>query len=221
MVPERERILAKVSLLAIPLLLFATLLVAIDLMHPDDFQSAFGLIALFMFTPVGKFTAGAFVASGFGVWETVFILGTVDLIVGLFLVLNFPFLYGLPKLGPFLARMELKGHAMLQQQAWVRRAATFGLMLLVAIPFQGTGSIAGSIAGRMLGLGPKRTLVAIGLGAYGGIALVAGASFGIAGAIRANLGLGLALLGIALAGLALASVWLWRSHNRRTAPDPL
>lgn len=220
-VPERERLLAKVSLLAIPLLLFATLLVVIAWMHPDTFQRAFGLIAVFMFTPVGKFTAGAFVASGFGVWETVFILGTVDFIVGLFLVLNFPFLYGLPKIGPFLARLELKGHALLQQQAWVRRAAVVGLALLVAIPFQGTGSIAGSIAGRMLGLGPKRTMLAIALGGYGGIAIVAGASFGIAGALRANLGLGVALLAAVVLGLAAVSLVYWRNQNRSTPADSM
>lgn len=213
--------LAKASLIAIPLLLYAILLVAIAWLHPEDFRRAYGLIAVFMFTPVGKFTAGAFIASGFGVWETVFILGTVDFIVGLFLVLNFPFLYGLPKVGPFLARLELKGHALLQKQAWVRRAAVVGLALLVAIPFQGTGSIAGSIAGRMLGLGPKRTLLAIALGGYLGTAAVAGASFGIAGALRANLGFGITLLVAVVAALVVAAVLYWRNQNSPTAADSL
>lgn len=217
--PSRaEALLAKASLLAIPALLFAVLLVTIAWTHPEDFRRAYTLIAVFMFTPLGKFTAGGFIASGFGVWETVIILGTVDVIVGLFLVLNFPVLHALPKLGPFLVRLEERGAAMLEQQAWIRGAAILGLALLVSIPFQGTGSIAGSIAGRMLGLGPKRTMLAIALGAYFGIAAVAGASFGIVGALKANLVGGLALLAAVLALLIIAVLY-WRSQNRATPHD--
>ena len=211
-----ERLLARASLLAIPLLLFVVLLLIVAWLHPTNFPSLYGLILAFMFTPAGKFSAIGFIGSGMGVWETVAILGTVDVLVGLLLILNFEGLYRVPRLGPAVARLEARGAILLADRGWIRRLAFVGLAVVVAVPFQGTGAVAGAFMGRLLGVGRWRTLAAIAMGGYGGVAVVAGATSGVAAALRANLVAGLGLIALLLLA-GLAGLVAWRNHHIRRA----
>lgn len=101
----------------------------------------------------------------------ILVLGTVDVLVGLFLIWNFYVLFRVPGIGPLMRFMENKGSRFLEQNNWVRRVAFTAVILIVVVPFQGTGAVMGSIVGRFIGLGRWRTLVAIAIGGYTGFAL--------------------------------------------------
>jgi hypothetical protein len=60
------------------------------------------------------------------------------------------------------------GHFILDSQPWMRRATFFGLIAFVAFPLAATGSIGGSIFGRLLGMSRTATFFGIVTGALSG-----------------------------------------------------
>ncbi len=167
---------------------------------------------------IGKFSAANAVTAGetdFLYW--VFMIGTVDVLTGLFLVWNFDLLYRVPFLGPLLRVMEAKGLLFLEANPWVRRVAFMGVVLIVIVPFQGTGAVMGSIVGRLIGLGPWRTLGAIVIGGYTGVTLVLSASLLIAFLGRLNLWIGLGVV-LVLVALGYGVWWRWfRTPKAKTS----
>lgn len=196
------------------------------------------MLLVFLFTPpsvfyetltrtlltfvVGKFSAAGAATAGetdFLYW--MFMIGTVDVLTGLFLVWNFDLLYRVPFLGPLLRVMEAKGLLFLDANPWVRRVAFSGVVLIVIVPFQGTGAVMGSIVGRLIGLGPWRTFAAIVIGGYTGVTLMLSASLLVAFLGQLNLWVGLALA-LVLVAVAFVAWWRWfRTPNgKASASDP-
>lgn len=164
---------------------------------------------------IGKFSAAGAASVGEGdflYW--VFMIGTVDVLTGLFLVWNFDLLYRVPFLGPLLRVMEAKGLMFLDANPWVRRVAFLGVVLIVIVPFQGTGAVMGSIVGRLIGLGPWRTLGAIFIGGYIGVTLVLSASLLVKFLRDLNLWIALALVAaFVVAGFAVWHRWFRTPHR--------
>jgi hypothetical protein len=158
---------------------------------------------------IGKFAAANAATPGEGdflYW--VFLVGSVDVLTGLFLIWNFDLLYRVPGLGPMLRVMEAKGLLFLEKNPWVRRVAFIGVVLIVIVPFQGTGAVMGSIVGRLIGLGPWRTLVAIVIGGYTGVTLMLSASILVAFLGRLNIWVGIGTVAV-LVAVGLFVWWRW------------
>lgn len=82
-----------------------------------------------------------------------FVLVTyLDFIVALFVTFHMGVLFRIPKVGPKLAMLVWDGKFFMDSQPWIKRMAFAGLVGFVIIPFSTTGSIGGSILGRLLGL---------------------------------------------------------------------
>ena len=88
----------------------------------------------------------------------------MDLATACFLVYHQGFLFRLPFLGPRLLGLVEDGRFILQEQPWIRRATFVGMVVFVMFPLAATGSVGGSIFGRLLGLSRPATLLAISLG---------------------------------------------------------
>lgn len=85
--------------------------------------------------------------------KELFVLVTyLDFIVALFVTFHLGFLFKLPKIGPKLAMLAWDGKFFMDSQPWIKRMAFAGLVGFVVMPFSTTGSIGGSILGRLLGL---------------------------------------------------------------------
>lgn len=94
-----------------------------------------------------------------------FVLVTyLDFIVALFVTFHMGVLFRLPKIGPKLAMLAWDGKFFMDSQPWIKRMAFAGLVGFVVIPFSTTGSIGGSILGRLLGLSRWATVSGVLLG---------------------------------------------------------
>ena len=76
----------------------------------------------------------------------------LDFMVALFVTFHMGFLFRTPYVGPKVAMLVWDGKFLLNAQPWVKRIAFVGLIGFVIFPTSTTGSIGGSIFGRLLGL---------------------------------------------------------------------
>jgi hypothetical protein len=85
----------------------------------------------------------------------------MDFAVALFVTFHMGFLFRIPWLGPKIAGLTSDSRFIMDQQPWIRRVAFGALVAFVVFPTSTTGSIGGSIFGRLLGLGRLRTLLGV------------------------------------------------------------
>jgi uncharacterized membrane protein len=97
----------------------------------------------------------------------------VDMVVALFLVWNYDFAKKIPLVGKFIMKIEQRGKLSEEKYGWVKPLRFIGIMLFVMVPFQGSGGLVGSIVGRLIGMKPWITFLAITLGAIIGCMLIA------------------------------------------------
>ncbi len=95
-----------------------------------------------------------------------------DVMVALFVSFHMGIIFRLPVVGPRIADMVTDGQFILKKQPWIRRAAFFGLVSFVIFPTSTTGSIGGSIFGRLLGMKRFRVVLAILIGSLLGNGLM-------------------------------------------------
>ena len=96
----------------------------------------------------------------------------MDTMVALFVTFHMGILFRLPYVGPKIAALVWDGKFIMDAQPWIRRMALLGLVLFVMFPTSTTGSIGGSIFGRLLGLSRFLTVAGVLLGSVMGNALM-------------------------------------------------
>ena len=79
----------------------------------------------------------------------------------LFVAFHMGVVFRIPFVGPKIASMVSDGQFILRKQPWIRRAAFIGLVVFVVFPTSTTGSVGGSIFGRILGMKRWRVVTAI------------------------------------------------------------
>ena len=88
----------------------------------------------------------------------------MDFMTALFVTFHMGFLFRMPYVGPKVATLVWDGKFIMDAQPWVKRMAFLGLVLFVIFPTSTTGSIGGSIFGRLLGLSRFLTVTGVLLG---------------------------------------------------------
>ena len=79
----------------------------------------------------------------------------------------------IPIIGKFIIKLEEKGKNAEDKYGWIKPLRFVGIVLFVMIPFQGSGGMVGSIVGRLIGMKPLSTFLAITIGAIVGCSLIA------------------------------------------------
>ncbi len=97
----------------------------------------------------------------------------IDIIVALFLVWNYDIAKKIPFVGQFIIKVEEKGKNVEQKYGWIKPLRFIGIVLFVMVPFQGSGGLVASIVGRLIGMKPWNTFLAINIGAIVGCLLIA------------------------------------------------
>ncbi|MDD3420954.1 MAG: small multi-drug export protein [Methanocellales archaeon] len=115
---------------------------------------------------------------GLNLWEVIAAVVFVDLITSLFMVWNFDMAIKIPFLGKLILRAEKKGHEYLKKYPFISRLAFLGIALFIALPFNGTNSVIGSIIGRTIGMKPWYAWLAVAMGSVLGCLLVATPIYG-------------------------------------------
>lgn len=96
----------------------------------------------------------------------------MDLMIACVLTSHLGFLFRLPVAGEKLKALVDDGQYILQSNRWMKQATFLGLVAFVMFPLAATGSVGGSIFGRLLGMSRLRTFIALGLGNLMGCALM-------------------------------------------------
>lgn len=91
-----------------------------------------------------------------------------DIMTALVLAFHIGFLFRLPYVGPRISALVTDGHFILDAQPWMRRATFMGLVAFVGFPLAATGSVGGSIFGRLLGMSRLATFFGILIGTVAG-----------------------------------------------------
>ena len=164
--------------------LLLTALCAVLLAGRDRWVSAVALAILMV--PAGRFVLLAPAAQPslpFSAMEFAPLVIAIDVSVAALAAGNLDLLLRVPGLGRALARVEAGGRALLERRPAIKRTAECAIVLFVAAPLPGTGSIGGTILARLVGFPPGLSLALASAGIVIGTYLVAAGGSGLAAAL--------------------------------------
>jgi uncharacterized membrane protein len=89
------------------------------------------------------------------------------------MALNFDLAYRIPYIGPHLSDLTEKTREFLRAHRWLAGLWFFAIVLMVSVPFFGSGGVRGSIAGKLLGMSTPLVFLAVITGALLGCFAIA------------------------------------------------
>jgi uncharacterized membrane protein len=176
MTPPRPRRVVFCSLLKffLPVLLGLGAMGLTGLLLGPQRMQYWPLMTGYFFPPLGKETIIPLgIHLGFHPALMALSIAFIDIIVALFLLWNYDLAKTIPVVGTFMRKVEEKGRGIEDRYGWIKPLRFFGIVLFVMVPFQGSGGLVGSIVGRLIGMKPLNTFLAINVGALLGCFLIA------------------------------------------------
>ncbi|MBM4184171.1 MAG: small multi-drug export protein [Gemmatimonadetes bacterium] len=149
-----------------PIAGFALILLATGLFDSPAAAGFIASLAAGTFVGGGKLVilAGAVEQAPVGHWELAALVVYIDVATALVIMGGIHVLDRLPIVAKRLAAAGESSGRVLEHNPWMFRAAWVGLALFIAVPFNGTGALVGSILGRLLGLSRFSIVSATGVG---------------------------------------------------------
>jgi uncharacterized membrane protein len=97
-------------------------------------------------------------------WNLVVVAAFMSVVTAFFWTYNLDLLERVPRLGPVLKRSRERMAAWLACHRWIRRLAVFGVGFFVVLPLPGSGTMGGSVMGRILGLTRRVAFLSVSAG---------------------------------------------------------
>jgi hypothetical protein len=157
---------ARRALVIGPLLGFALIFLLTGILVSPAAAGFIASLAAGTFVGGGKLVilAGAVENAPVGHWAIAALVVYIDIATSLVIMGGIHFLDRHPSVARRLAAAgESSGHV-IEHNPWMRRAAWLGLALFIAVPFNGTGALVGSVLGRLLGLSRASIVAATAFG---------------------------------------------------------
>jgi uncharacterized membrane protein len=153
--------------LLLPFLLAFAFYLGCSLLLPPERALIFGgLLIAYFIPPSGK---ESIIPLGIVLGIPWFLMSisvvVLDVLTGLFMILNLDIALRIPYLGPWISRFLTGGREFMAARPWLSRWSLPGLAIFVMLPFQGTGGTGSPLVGWMMGLTPWEILLAIAIGA--------------------------------------------------------
>ncbi|UCH71780.1 MAG: small multi-drug export protein [Thermoplasmatales archaeon] len=139
----------------------------------------------------------------------------IDIVIALFLVWNYDLAKKIPLVGKFIEKIENIGETSSDKYGWIKPLRFIGIILFVMVPFQGSGGLVGSIVGRLIGMKPRNTFIAICIGAIVGCTLIAYFADLILNVFVKNFLVGLLIIIILAVILIMIFVYKKTSNNEK------
>ena len=161
-------IINRIIRLTIPFLLAGALVGVIFWLYDDTTALQLGgLLLLYFIPPAGKETIiPAGIALGFPFQVICLSVVWVDIACCLFMIWNFELICNIPYLGNMIRYLIRKGELYLESHRWLEHLYFISLTLFVFFPLQGTGSVSGSVIGKILGLKSTEIFAAVTIGSF-------------------------------------------------------
>jgi hypothetical protein len=184
----------------------------------SSFLIVIGLMIAYILPPAGKETvipAGIFL--GIPWWLMALTIMMIDIETALFMGWNFDLALKIPVLGSLMESFIGKSDEFIKERPWVKNLYFTGIVVLVMVPFMGSGGIRGSIIGNLLGMQKIPLFLAIVTGSFVGCFGIA-----LAAVFLQELFIQSILLGIAgMAGIiivTLTALYYWRRNHAPAHP---
>jgi len=161
-------VINRVLRLTIPFLLTGALIGVLFWLYDDTTALQLGgLLLLYFVPPAGKESIiPAGIALGFPFQIMCLSIFWVDIACCLFMIWNFELICNVPYLGNIIRYLIRKGELYLGKHRWLEQLYFIGLIFFVFFPLQGTGSVSGSVIGKMIGLKSIEIFAAIAIGSF-------------------------------------------------------
>ena len=186
------------------------------LMKPSLRAEYFSLVSAYFFPPLGKESVIPLgVLRGIHPLVMALSIAFVDFIVALFLVWNYDYAKGIPLIGKFMDKVEKIGKTSSNKYSWVEPLRFIGIVLFVMIPFQGSGGLVGSIVGRLIGMNPWHTVLAITIGAVIGTTIIAYSADSILSVLNSNIFGGILILIILIISGILIYIYMKTNKKKK------
>ncbi len=214
MLEEKLKKIIGISKFFIPIILGLSIYGFIGVIFEENMRLKYwSLISAYFFPPLGKESIiPAGIAFGFNPLTMALTIAFVDIIVALFLLWNYDLAKKIPLVGKFIEKIENIGRNSSNKYTWVKPLRFIGIILFVIIPFQGSGGLVGSIVGRLIGMKPFNTFLAISIGAILGCVLIAYFTDLILKIFKMNLMQGLLILVLIL--ISAIMIYIYRKNNK-------
>ena len=185
------------------------------------FWTFFALSFAYFIPPAGKETViPLMVVGGIPWWLAAFSIMLYDLMGALFIIWNFPLALRIPWFGNWAERFMKTGREQFDQYPIIEHISSVGLAFFVMIPFEGSGGVAASIIGRMLGMDYLKILISVGIGSLLSASAIALSAGYIISLVESGIISGIAGAGILI--VAVIFVYIWgkrRMKTGRTVPE--
>ena len=197
---------------------FAVLILYLGILYlalPRALFWTFGALGLaYLFPPAGKETViPLMVVSGLPWWLAAFSIMLFDLMGALFIIWNFPLALRIPWFGHWAERFMATGREQFDRFPIIEHISTVGLALFVMIPFEGSGGVAASIIGRMMGMDYLKILISVAIGSLLSASAIALSAGFIISLVESGIISGIAGVGIVI--VAIIAVYIWGKRRRK------
>jgi len=152
----------------IPLAVAGALMIFLLLLGSEIFGKYLAVFSVYSFMPIAGTVTSITTGLGLGIPPVSLIsfITFTDAVFALFLVWNFDYAKKIPGIGELVERVEERGEKALIKYKWAKRFGFIGLVAFVIFPLQWTGAGVGSIVGRLIGMPPLITWIAVIIGTF-------------------------------------------------------
>jgi uncharacterized membrane protein len=162
---KQQPVLAAATLLG-PMLISTAVLVSVGLVSGWETAHRLLMAAVATFFVLGRFVilGGGHTDSAttvFSSGELALMVFAMDLMTAIVISWHAGALFRIPWLGERLRFLMNTGQAVLQENRWMRRTTFISIVAFVMFPLASSGSVGGSLFGRLLGLSRVTTLVGV------------------------------------------------------------
>ena len=173
----------------------------------ETWMKLWPLLGMYFFPPLGKESVIPMgIALGIHPILMALSIAFIDSVVSLFVVWNYDLTKKIPLIGGFINKVEELGKKGGKRYGWIKPLRFAGIVLFVMVPFQGSGGLVGSILGRLIGMKPWVTWVAVTTGAVTGCLLIAYFANILKSILIKNFILGLAIIIIMVIAFVLYKI---------------
>lgn len=171
------------------------------------------LTLAYFIPPAGKETViPLMVVGGLPWWLAAFSIMLFDLMGALFIIWNFPLALRIPWFGQWAERFMSTGREQFDRYPVIEHISSVGLAFFVMIPFEGSGGVAASLIGRMLGMDYLKVLVSVGVGSLISASAIALSADFIISLVESGIISGIAGAGIVI--VAIVAIYIWGKRRR-------
>ncbi|HID25000.1 MAG TPA: hypothetical protein EYP23_00830 [Thermoplasmata archaeon] len=172
---EYSPLITGLAKFVIPIIIGVGTLAVIGFSVDDEtWMRLWPLLGMYFFPPLGKESVIPMgIALGIHPILMALSIAFIDSVVSLFVVWNYDLTKKIPVVGVFINKVEELGRKGSKRYRWIKPLRFIGVVLFVVVPFQGSGGLVGSILGRLIGMKPWVTWVAVTTGAVMGCLLIA------------------------------------------------